>query len=66
MWRDPIVEEVRAIRDVYAKQFDYDIDSIYRDLKNQEDKSGRKVILLQAKRIQPVRQKGPKPEAKVN
>jgi len=55
MWRDPIVEEVRAIRDAYAKQFDYDIDSIYLDLKNQEGKSGRKFILLQAKRIEPVK-----------
>ncbi len=57
MWRDPIVEEVRAIRDAYAKQFDYDIDSIYRDLKDQEVKSGRKFILLQAKRIESVKAK---------
>ncbi len=65
MWRDPIVEEVRAIRDAYAKQFDYDIDGICRDLKDQEVKSGRKFILLQAKRIEPVKQKDPEQEAEV-
>jgi len=36
MWRDPIVEEVRAIRDQYAKQFDYDLRAIQRDLKARE------------------------------
>ena len=28
-WEDPIVEEVRQIRDAYAKQFNYDLDAIY-------------------------------------
>ena len=32
-WKDPIVEEVRRARDAYAKQFNYDLDAIYRDLK---------------------------------
>ena len=41
MWRDPIVEEVRAAREAYAKRFNYDLDAIYRDLKEQEKKSGR-------------------------
>jgi len=35
-WRDPIVEEVRRARDAYAKQFNYDLDAIYRDLKAKE------------------------------
>ena len=51
MWQDPVVEEVRAIRDAYAKQFDYDLEAIYRDLKEQEAKSGWKVVSLQPKRI---------------
>ena len=57
MWRDSIVEEVRAIRETYAKQFDYDIEAIYRDLKKQEAHSGRKFISLPPKRIEPVKQK---------
>ncbi len=43
-WEDPIVEEVRRVRDAYAKQFNYDLDAIYRDLKAKEQKSGRTVV----------------------
>lgn len=50
MWKDPIVEEVRAIRDRYARQFDYDIEAIYRDLKEQEANSGRAFVSLPPKR----------------
>jgi hypothetical protein len=57
MSKDPIVEEIRAIRDTYAKQFDYDTDAIYRDLKNQETKTGRKFISLPPKRMEPAKQK---------
>jgi hypothetical protein len=51
MWRDPIVEEVRSIRDSYAKQFNYDLDIIYRDLKESETKSGKAFVLLPPKRV---------------
>ena len=57
MSKDPIVEEIRAIRDTYAKQFDYDTDAIYRDLKKQETKTGRKFISLPPKRMEPAKQK---------
>ncbi len=59
MLKDPIVEEVRALRDDYAKQFDYDIDAIYRDIKKQEAKSKRKFVSLSPKRIDPIEQKYP-------
>ena len=42
MRRDPIVEEVRRIRDTFAKNFNYDLEAIFRDLKEQEKRSGRK------------------------
>ena len=32
MWTDPIVEEVRAARDAYAKKFGYDLVKIAREL----------------------------------
>ncbi len=51
MWRDPIIEEVRAIRDAYAKKLNYDLDVIYHDLKESETKSGRAFVLLPPKRI---------------
>ena len=43
-WSDPIVDEVRRARDAYAARFNYDLRAIYRDLKEQEKRSGRKVI----------------------
>jgi hypothetical protein len=33
---DPIVEEVRRIRDRQAGELDYDLDKIFRDLKHRE------------------------------
>ena len=43
-WSDPIVDEVRRARDAYAARFNYDLQAIYRDLKEQELRSGRKVV----------------------
>jgi hypothetical protein len=51
MWKDPVVEEVRAARDEYARRFDYDIEAICRDLRAQEAESGREVVSLPPKRI---------------
>ncbi len=43
-WSDPIVDEVRRTRDAYAARFNYDLRAIYRDLKEQEKRGGRKVV----------------------
>lgn len=43
-WSDPIVDEVRRVRDAYAARFNYDLRAIFRDLKEQEKRSGRKVV----------------------
>ncbi len=37
---DPIVDEVRRIRDAHAARFNYDLDAIFRDIKEREKKSG--------------------------
>ena len=50
MWKDPIVEEVRKIRERHAAKFKYDLDAICRDLKEQERKSGRRLFSLPAKK----------------
>ena len=39
MATDPIVEEVRAIRDAYARGFGYDLDAIFEDIKRRERES---------------------------
>ncbi len=43
---DPIVDEVRRIRDAHAAKFNYDPDAIFRDIKEQEKQSGRKYVFL--------------------
>ena len=49
--RDPIVEEVRQVREQYAAQFNHDLKAICRDLRERENKSGRKVVSLPPKRV---------------
>ncbi len=41
---DPIVEEVRRIRDAHAARFNYDPDAIFRDIEEKEKRSGRKFV----------------------
>ena len=55
MSRDPIVDEIRAIRDEYARQFDYDLDAIFQDIKKQETESDRHFVTRPPKRIHPAK-----------
>jgi hypothetical protein len=41
---DPIVDEVRRVRDAHAARFNYDLDAIFRDIKEREKKSGLEFI----------------------
>jgi hypothetical protein len=50
---DPIVEEVRQAREAHAARFHYDLDAIFRDVKEQEKKSGRKFVSFPARRNEP-------------
>jgi hypothetical protein len=52
MWEDPIVEEVRKVRNAHAAQFNYDLREIYQALKKEEAESGRKFVKLSPKRIE--------------
>jgi hypothetical protein len=47
---DSIVREVREIREAYGKQFGYDLEAIHRDLKKQEQASGRRIVSLPPRR----------------
>jgi hypothetical protein len=49
--RDSIVEEVRAVRDAIAKEFDYDIERLGRALQERQAKGGRPVTRLPPRRI---------------
>jgi hypothetical protein len=44
MWRDPVVEEIRHIRDEYAKKFEYDLHAICEDIRDRQSRSGRVVV----------------------
>ena len=47
---DPIVDEVRAARDEYARRFNYDLDAICRDLQQKQVQSGRKLVTFPPRR----------------
>ena len=49
MWNDPIVEEVRKVRNEHAEKFNYDFGAIVADLKKQQKGSKRKFITLPPK-----------------
>jgi hypothetical protein len=51
MTQDPIIEEVRSIRDTYAKEHGYDVKKIVRALQKEEAESGREVVSLPPKRL---------------
>lgn len=36
IWKDPIVEETRRMKNEYASKFNYDLQAIYQDLKELE------------------------------
>ncbi|MBF0138331.1 MAG: hypothetical protein H7833_20255 [Magnetococcus sp. DMHC-1] len=55
MWEDPIVEEVRKVREEHAARFDYDLDAIYKDLKRLERESGREMVNLKPRLVQEIR-----------
>ena len=48
---DPIVEEVRAIRDEIAKEHGYDIDAIFETLRDLETTSSAEHVSLPARRV---------------
>lgn len=59
MWNDPIVEEVRNVRNEHAKKFNYDLNAIAADLKKQQKAGKRKFVTL------PPRKPSVLPKAKI-
>lgn len=49
MTPDPIVEEVRAVREAFAKRHDYDIEAIVRALQEASVREGRQLVTLAPK-----------------
>ncbi len=51
MWQDPIVNEVRQIREAHATEYNFDLRAIYVALKKAEQKSKRQKVTFSPKRI---------------
>ena len=49
--KDPIVAEIRKIRDEHAAKFNYDLDAIFKDLKKTEHKLKDRLVRLKPKLI---------------
>ena len=49
---DPIVDEVRKAREEYARQFNYDLDAICRNLRKKQELSSAKVVSLPKRPVQ--------------
>ena len=63
MKNDPIVDEVRNVREAHAERFNYDLEAIYHDLKEQEQKSRRSFVSYPPRRVQPVEKTSTPPTA---
>ncbi len=50
--KDPIVEEVRAIRDAHAARFDFDLHAICEDLRAKEKSCGHPLVTLPPKLLE--------------
>lgn len=50
---DPVLAEVRRIREEYALKFNGDVHAILDDLRKRQAASGRKVVSLESKRAKP-------------
>ena len=50
MWDDPIVLEIRKMRDEHATRFSFNLQAIADDLRKQQENSGRTFVSLQPKK----------------
>ena len=52
-FNDPIVEEVRRVRDAYAARFNYNLREMVRDLQEKQKRSGRKCVSFAPAQVEP-------------
>ncbi|HMN41620.1 MAG TPA: hypothetical protein PKE29_12300 [Phycisphaerales bacterium] len=62
-WKDPIVEEVRAIREAYAKRFGHDLKKIGADLIKKQEARQKALAKAQAKGKRPAKPTAPRKAA---
>ena len=59
MWKDPIVTETRALRDEYARQFNYNADAIFEDLIAKQATHLERVVSLPPRKVSVSTEKNP-------
>ena len=48
---DPLIAEIRAVRDKYGARFDYDVGAMFRDLRARQDASQRDYVHRPARAV---------------
>lgn len=51
MERDPIIEEIHAVREAFAKEHNYDLAAMVATLRRHQQESGREVVSFAPRRL---------------
>lgn len=63
MWQDPVVAETHALRDEYARQFNYDADAIFEDLMAKQAMHPERMVSLPPRKVNRFKYTNDKPQA---
>ncbi len=50
---EPVIAEIRTVRDPHAARFGYDVKAIFRDIQARQEASGRQYVRYPARRTAP-------------
>jgi hypothetical protein len=53
MSRDPIVDEIHKVREEYARELDFDVRAICKDIQAKQLRSGRQLVSFPARKPKP-------------
>ena len=56
---DPIIAELRAVRDTHAARFNYDVKAIFQDIRATQETSGREYVRYPARRVDETHDEAP-------
>ena len=65
MWKDPIIEETRRMKDEYASKFNYNLQAIYQDLKELEKQLPESILVRTQPAIESMVQMHPAHESRM-
>lgn len=54
MWQDPIVDEIRKYREAHAAKYNFNLNEIYKAVKEDEEKSAHPKVSFPPRRIKAV------------